>query len=57
MMNDIIEEPEKDTLLETQPERQVLSVMSAKANPANASLLIESGRLAAYLSFSVLTVV
>lgn len=51
MMNDIIEEPEKDTLLETQPERQVLSVMSAKANPANASLLIESGMLAAYLSF------
>lgn len=36
MMNDIIEEPERDTLLEAQPERQVLSVISAnKANAAN----------------------
>lgn len=47
MMNDIIEEPEKDTLLEAQSEPQVLSVMSAKASPANASLLIKTGRLAA----------
>lgn len=31
MMNDIIEEPEKDTLLEAQPEpQQVLTVMSAR---------------------------
>lgn len=36
MMNDIIEEPEKDTLLDGQSGRQVLSVMSAKA-----SMLIE----------------
>lgn len=43
MMNDIIEEPEKDTLLDAQPERQVLSVTSAKARPAVASLLIGSG--------------
>lgn len=33
MMNDILEEPEKDTLLETQPETQVLSVMPSEANP------------------------
>lgn len=39
MMNDIIEEPEKDILLEAQPDCQVLSVMPAKANPANARLL------------------
>ncbi len=38
MMNDIMEEPEKDALLEPQPEPQVLSVMSAKASLANASL-------------------
>lgn len=56
MMNDIIEEPEKDTLLEAQPERQVLSVMSANASPANAGLLIGSGRLAANLSLRFLTV-
>lgn len=37
MMNDIIEEPEKDTLLETQPEPQVLPVMSGKASPAKAN--------------------
>ena len=47
MMNDIMEEPEKDTLLEAQPEPQVLSVMSAKACVANASLYTErTGRLA-----------
>ena len=55
MMNDIMEEPEKDTLLEAQ-EPQVLSVMSAKASPAKASLLIETGRLALYNLWS-LTVV
>lgn len=38
MMNDIIEEPEKDTLLETQPEPQVFSVMLDEASPAKASL-------------------
>lgn len=38
MMNDIMEEPEKDSLLEAQQEPQVLSVMSAKASPANAGL-------------------
>lgn len=37
-MNDIIEEPEKDTLLDTQPEPQAFSVMWSKASPANASL-------------------
>lgn len=46
MMNDIIEEPEKDTLLEAQSELHALSVMSDEANPANASWWIESGRLA-----------
>lgn len=43
MMNDIIEEPEKDTLLGMLPEPQVLSVMSAKASPANANVLVGSG--------------
>lgn len=41
MMNDIIEEPEKDTLLGMQPEPQVLSVMLAKASYAN--VLVRSG--------------
>lgn len=36
MMNDIIEEPERDTLLDAQPERPVVSVMAANAN-ANAN--------------------
>lgn len=43
MMNDIIEEPEKDTLLGMQPEPQVLSVMLAKASSANANVLVGSG--------------
>lgn len=32
MMNDIIEEPERDSLLDAQPERPVVSVMAANAN-------------------------
>ncbi|XP_068613482.1 protein FAM219B-like isoform X1 [Brachionichthys hirsutus] len=32
MMNDILEEPEKDAMLEAQPERRVLSVIPAKAS-------------------------
>lgn len=43
MMNDIIEEPEKDTLLGMLPEPQVLSVMSAKASSAIANVLVGSG--------------
>lgn len=48
MMNDIIEEPEKDTLLEAQPEpQQVLTVMSAKLTRLTlASTSMLSGRLA-----------
>lgn len=45
MMNDIMEEPEKDTLLEAQPKPQIVSVMSAEANPANAGLQIDTERL------------
>lgn len=44
MMNDIIEEPEKDTLLGLRPEAQVLSVMSAKASPANANVGVNINR-------------
>ncbi|KAG7483000.1 hypothetical protein JOB18_036040 [Solea senegalensis] len=36
MMNDIIEEPEKDTLLEAQPEKQVLSGPSSGTRPKTA---------------------
>ncbi|XP_044060417.1 protein FAM219B isoform X1 [Siniperca chuatsi] len=36
MMNDIIEEPEKDTLLEAQPEPQVLSGPSSGTRPKTA---------------------
>lgn len=46
MMNDIIEEPEKDTLLEAQQEQQVLSVMWAKASSTTAWMKTETGRLA-----------
>lgn len=37
MMSDILEEPEKDSLLGQRPGAQGLSVMSAKASPANAN--------------------
>lgn len=40
MMNDIMEEPEKDTLLEAHPELQVSTVMSGDASPAKARLEI-----------------
>ena len=38
MMNDIIEEPEKDSLLGLRPEAQVVSVMSAKAKASELML-------------------
>lgn len=37
MMNDIIEEPEKDSLLETPQESRVLSVMPANAIASRAN--------------------
>lgn len=53
MMNDIIEEPERDSLLDAQPERPVESVMAANANAnpvPTGSWLTGSGRLASFAS-------